>query len=368
MLNSTTSFLSAEEYKYLNVNIINSRQSSNNFYQNNPQISYSNSFPAPVVDNAKNYEMAISSFATSCGICLPVWTPEIVDNQPNPNLCTPSVTMTVNVGGTVYTQSMNMIYISENATAQAPTNPTVLSNDSQHYYYVYTISHVVYLFNNMLQACYNTIQTQIGDDFSFQNNCPFLTYDPSSGLFSLYFDQAENQFTLFFDNNLYNMFYSFYFINTNQLVVNNINGLNSVTIGTHTYTKVTQDFISTASWSPVQSLVFTTSLMPINAEITTLPNQFYDELNMSNNTQNPLKQKIITDFNIPYDRATDARAYITYTPTVLRWISLNSQGPINDIDIKLFFLDKNSGNLIPVQLPNNSSCKLKLQFKRINNL
>ena len=366
-LKQSSSVQNYEDFKYLNINIINSKQSSSNFFQNNPQIAYSNSFPSPVVDNAKNYVMSISSFTSSCGSCLPVWSPEIVDNQPNPNLCVQNITMTVNVGGSIYSQTTNMSYVSENASAQAPSN-TMLSMDSQHYYYAYSMSHVAYLFNNMLQTCYNALQAQVGGSFSFQNVCPFMMYDPTTGLFSLYFDQAGDQFNVFFDNNLYNMFYSFYFQNTNQLVINKYNGVNNVVVGSHTFTKVTQDFVSTASWSPVLSLVFTTSLIPINPEITTLPNQYYDETNMSNSTQNPVKQKIITDFNIPYDKATDARGYITYTPTVLRWISLNSQSPIYDIDISLFFIDKNSGNLVPVLMPNNSSCKLKLEFKRINNL
>ncbi|MDR3668880.1 MAG: hypothetical protein P4L35_18765 [Ignavibacteriaceae bacterium] len=86
---------------------------------------------------------------------------------------------------------------------------------------------------------------------------------------------------------------------------------------------------------------------------------------MSNGTQTPAKQKIITDFAIPYDRATDIRSgCITYTPSVLRWINLISSDPLNDIDISLSFLDRNSGDLVPILLPNGASCNLKLQFKK----
>ncbi|MDR3668881.1 MAG: hypothetical protein P4L35_18770 [Ignavibacteriaceae bacterium] len=263
-----------DEHKYLNINIINSKQ-ENNFYQNNPTIKFSDSFSQAILDDCKQYAMAINRFDTNCGLLLPIWSPTIQINQSDPNLCCQNITMSVNIGGTIYTQTTNMVYESENATA-SPSS-TLLLYDNSHYYYVYSMSHIVYLFNNMVQSCFNAIQTQVGDGFIFPCACPFLAYDSSSGLFSMYFDQSGEPFNVFFDNNLYNMFSSFYFRNTNQLVIDNNNGLNSVTIGDKTFTKVTQDFISTALFSPVHSLVFTTSKIPIAPEITTNPLQFYDQ-------------------------------------------------------------------------------------------
>ena len=77
-------------------------------------------------------------------------------------------------------------------------------------------------------------------------------------------------------------------------------------------------------------------------------------------------KKIITDFSIPYDKASDCRNFISYTPSFPRYINLNSIEELKDIDISLWFQDKKSGQLIPVLLPNGGSVNLKLCFKRKN--
>jgi len=304
--------------------------------------------------------MYIARFTYDNGLLLPIWSPEIVDGQNNLNLCSQRLTMSVVHNSTTYTQTENMIYESE--TTASPAGRAGLATDQQGYYYVYTYSHIVYLFNNMVTACYNGLADQVGG--SFTAACPFLDYDSGSGLFSMYFDTEGETFTMSFDANLYAMFYGFYFRNNNQLVVNN-NGLNSVTIGDKTFTKVTQDMVSTSSWSPIQSLVFTTNSMPIVSEQNTLPLNLTDTNLNSQSSVYQKFNKIITDISLPVDRSSDWRNFIPYAPTFPRYVNFSSSDPLRTLDITLSFQDKNSGHLIPCRIPNGGNISIKFCFERI---
>lgn len=345
------------DYVYLNVNIMNSSQNPH-FGADNPEIKYNDSLQFDIVDNPSDYTFYISRFSCECGILLPIWKPEIQDLQADLNLTVYGCTMTYST----FSSTKYIEYIPEH-DLQLPSDPN-LYNDSGHYYYVYTFSHIVYLFNNMLKACFNDLQTQNGSNFS--SSAPFMSYDASSGLFSIYFDSTNEQFGLQFNSNLYNMFYSFYFRNTNNLVIES-NGLNNVTINSKTWIQVCQDFSCTSMWSPITTLVFTTTKIPIIPEQLTAPLLLSDDTNLGvNYTTAQGRQKIITDIALPIDKASDWRGYITYTPTFPRIMNLNSVDSLKDIDINLFFQDKYSGRLVPVCLPNGGVVNMKLCFKRRN--
>jgi len=354
------------EYMYMNIDILNSSQGQNFFYQC-PEIRYTENLIDAVLENANNYKMFIVRFDYDNGMLLPIWSPEIVDNQSNVNLCTESITLSVVHDSVTYTQTTNMIY--EPETTAILFSNAGLFNDSQNYYYVYTYSHVVYLFNQMLQNCFNSLQQQIGDTFTFTASCPFISYDPNSSLFSLYFDDSigAEQFNVKFDANLYQMFYSFYFRNNNELVINDNNGLNNITIGSKSWIKITQDFISTSTWSPIQSIVFTTDRMPIISEQNTQPLTFSDNNLNQDTTMYQKYKKIITDIALAVDKSSDYRGLIPYAPNFPRYINFDSSEPLKVIDIGLFWKDKNSGNLIPARIPNGGNVSLKLCFQRIIN-
>ena len=297
----TSKIASSPDWVYLNIQIINSTQIQS-FFASNPHISFAGSMQFPIVNNPSDYLFFIDRFSCEAGMLLPIWCPEIIDNQTNPNLCATYITLSVIKNGTTYKQSTNMIYIPENPVNIPPN--TSLVNDTLHYYYVYTFSHIVYLFNNMLEKCFTDLQTQTGQ--AFTTSCPFMTYDAPSGLFSLYFDTTGEQFTVKFDSNLYNMFNSFYFRNTNELVISGNNGTNVVSLNAKTYNKITQDFISTSTWSPVDSLVFTTTKIPIVPEQSIQPLTINEDSNLFNVSSTPQKyQKIITDISLPVDKSSD---------------------------------------------------------------
>jgi hypothetical protein len=120
-------------------------------------------------------------------------------------------------------------------------------------------------------------------------------------------------------------------------------------------------------WSPIGTLVFTTTKIPIVPEQLTSPLELNDDSNIGANLTNAQdRQKIITDIALPVDKSSDWRGYITYTPTFPRMMNLNSVSSLKDIDINLFFQDKTSGKFVPVCIGNGGVVNMKLCFQRKN--
>jgi hypothetical protein len=135
--------------------------------------------------------------------------------------------------------------------------------------------------------------------------------------------------------------------------------------------KITQDYQTLSSWAQVQSIVFTSSTLPIEAEYTPI-------VYLSNNTNNQFSniglseessQKILTDFEIPIAIGSDIRNVYNYVPSgEFRRISLTGSGDIKYIDIQCWWKDA-KGELHRIfLLPNtfkNLSIKLLFEYKNI---
>lgn len=345
---------------YVDITIFND-DTSQKFINQSPQIKFDALFDNNILDNCSEYEMYIERFSSQAGLCLPIWSPLIQQNQTDPNLTVYNFTMTIDVNGSSYSSIQYMEFESETNT-YPPQNTNLLSQDNYHYYYVYTYSHIVYLFNNMLLKAYNDIQTQSNTNLG--NTPPFMYYDATNSLFSLYFNQNQYAITsLIFDTNLYNMFNSFYFRNNTQLVIEP-NLLNQVVINGTTYTRTTQDYISTSCWSPVDKIVFMTNKIPIYKDIINEPLFLNSDVSISSNSAK-YGYKILTDFSIDPNTSSDWRQIFSYTSTKNRYINFKSDEPLNEIDINLFWSDKRSGLFIPLNLCSDRSIELKIGFRKI---
>lgn len=173
---------------------------------------------------------------------------------------------------------------------------------------------------------------------------------------------------------------------------NNILGVNSVPISTFpnrnltyypadngavppvpqvvTFTILSQDFATTPLWTPVQAIVFTTSLMPITNELTGVPNVFndnFDGITTGGNNRN--LTPILTDIEIPLTRGDEYKPTIYYAPvSEYRLADLQSNTPVNSIQISVFWKDS-YGLYHPLLLDAGCSATLKLMFrKKIFNL
>ena len=132
----------------------------------------------------------------------------------------------------------------------------------------------------------------------------------------------------------------------------------------------TQDFESTSSlWSPVASIVLTTTLIPIRAEYVSAPVTLGkgNTNNGSGTSGTASFQTVLADFSdeIAGDRW---RGLIAFTPSAeFIPVSLTtSHQEVKGIDFKISWRNRLTNQLIPLILPNTASVSVRLLFRRKN--
>lgn len=135
------------------------------------------------------------------------------------------------------------------------------------------------------------------------------------------------------------------------------------------YWLVTQEAISTDSlWSPIQALVFTSTLLPIQNESGGPPIDLGgSNLGFSTATVRSAFEPIITDIILPLgDKgAIDYRGFIYYAPTAeYRLADFTANTEIRNIDIQIYYRNRLDNNLYPVSLYNQSNISLKFMFRK----
>ena len=131
---------------------------------------------------------------------------------------------------------------------------------------------------------------------------------------------------------------------------------------------MTQDYESTSTlWTPVDSIVFTSTLIPTVREDTAPPNTVGSK-NVGNSTATALSafQPIITDISL--DLSSDTSGYrkmIYYAPSAeYRMSEFQGAGELRTIDIQVFWKNRLDNNLYPLTMFNLSNVSFKLMFRR----
>lgn len=398
-------------------------------FTTDPEIRFLETRDQPIIKDASKYNFSIIRFSMDGpNKDLPMFIPVIRTGlEANPtqdvNLTIYSVslrlTFTYVQGGNTltgtYTSTQPIIYIPETQdlnVAPVPSPDTILIGQdlSTRYYWVYTYSHWLELVNNALQACITDLNTQITNAWTtagyalpapvITTQAPQITYNPTTNLFSIYADRygfggadrtsvssttANESFKLFFNNNMYGMFSNFQ--NTyynypgteldNEIYIGRVGpyqNLVNVSSGSptpsanKTYWLMTQDYQSTSTlWSPIESIVFNSTLLPLVFEQTGDPVRFGDStVNTENVNSRPAFQPIITDISLPLDNAHGYRELIYYAPQAeYRLASFQrSRQTINQIDVQVYWKNRLDAKLYPVQMFNSSSVSLKIMFRR----
>jgi hypothetical protein len=133
----------------------------------------------------------------------------------------------------------------------------------------------------------------------------------------------------------------------------------------------TQDYESTSSlWSPISSVVFTSTLLPVRTEATGQPITFGSgNLGYSSAAIQNAFSPIITDISLDLaNEGSDGyRKMIYYAPQAeYRMASMTpSRQPINSIDVSVFWKNRLDGNLYPLTMYNLSSVSIKIMLRRI---
>ena len=313
--------------------------------------------------------------------------------------------LSINISGQSYYFSRNINFEPENSIQPIPSPPVVSQNVSNDYYYVYTYEHWVRLINKTLNSLFLDVQTYATNSgHPFTGYPPFMTYEASTGLFSMYYDttlfgtsvvnvQLNDPFMQLFSNdNFYGLFSSFNFTvplpqnfthgqNTNTpnlfVVQNKLNSniwKPNAFIGFPTladsYYKMTQNYVTTSSlWSPVSSIVFTTGQLPVLNETSSAPVRF----GLANNNISSIANNftpIIADVALPIKRAEDYNNLIFYEPNgEYRMASMlgGANGVITNIDIQVFWKNRLDNRLYPLRMFNYSNVSMKMLFRKKKN-
>ena len=361
---------------------------------------------------------------------LPLFIPVIRTGAANPgnnvNLTIYSVSIQLRVrytrSATVYentfTSTQPLIWTTETTdTNLAPVPPVSTCQTGQdistRYYWCYTYSHWMSIFRTASIAAIADIQSQFdnwwvdegapGAAPTLRTKAPEFSWNPTSSLFTLYCDaysfgdalcasayqqglpghedwaDNEERADLFFNNNLYGMYSNFdnEYVNngelTNLIKVPNINGQNLVSLQdpitglTYTYWIVQQDYESTSTlWSPIESITFTSALLPLVFEQQADPINFGEGNDNGFASGRPAFAPIITDVALTNENANSYRTFIIYSPQAeYRLASFHrSKQPINNIDVQVYWKNRLDGKLYPVQMFNGSSVSIKMMFRR----
>lgn len=381
-----------------------------------------------IITDASHYNFSIVRFAINGSNKLfPIMLPRIQIGQANINLTAYSISFQLDVaylvGGVNLTNTFyateNIIYVPQSPNSKVPQPPLTTLDLSSNYYFVYEYQHVVDMVNTTFVAVLANLQAQFavwwtanggaGAAPALQTQAPRMTYDPTTKLFSLYCDSygwgeadsittttsnvntGEN-FKMFFNSNMYGLF-SFWpafedlggdvaVTNTMgitdftyEIKVFNDIGLNiyrptTTTVvaptATPSYFVMTQNKCSTDTlWSPISSIVFTSSLIPTLNELNAAP-IVYGQSNADLVTgSTPAFTPIVTDISIDVLEAMSWAEYIQYTPSAeYRLSEMIGSAPIQSIDVQIFLKERLTGTLFPMELFNGTSIDVKILFRK----
>lgn len=409
---------------YYNATIINNRTDVAPVDGKDPQIRFQETRALPIIKDASKYHFSIVRFTMNGpNKDLPLFIPTIRTGASNPtnnvNLTTYSITLTaINVaGGTTYTSGPTpIVYEPETLDpniAPAPLPSSILDGTQDlttRYYWVYTYGHWLDLVNKTFTKAWNAVKAQFPGAVS---KAPYMVYDPTTNLFSLLTDSqgfgkdrtnVGERWEVYFNSDMMGLFTNFnnYYVNgdptlvpsgtgnygpvvvgsslttplpeaTNLIVIQNLANQNVVNVAfpgasPSYWFKTTQTCESTSSiWSPIESIVFTSALLPLVFEATGDP-VYFGQSNLGLEQQNTQAafQPIITDIALALNNACNYREFIEYAPTAeYRLASFQrSRQPINNIDIQVFWKNRLDGQLYPVNMFNASSVSLKILFRR----
>jgi hypothetical protein len=133
----------------------------------------------------------------------------------------------------------------------------------------------------------------------------------------------------------------------------------------YTAIQVYQDHQTASLMNPVQSIVFTSTLLPVVMENVGTPlilGGTNTSLVTLGSTANIFP--VVTDFVVPFSATNGYVPDITYTPTSeYRLVDLYGESPCNQVDIQVFWKNQ-YGLLTPFTLGSGASGSLKVMFRR----
>jgi hypothetical protein len=365
---------------YYDLDAINNETSGNN-----PPIRFSitDVRNIPYLNSPENYFMSVIRFTIQTPT-LPVFIPQILLGQVSVDKTAYSFTLSFPVGGTTINSTQTFIvYVPSDTTQATPAQPLTIQDMTSDYYYVYNLQDWCKMMNTALSSAFTSLNANViaaGGTLP-SANVPFFEWNPVQQVFILSADNASfnsslaSPIKIFCNTALYTLLNNFPIIKfapsgvalgkNYQFEFYNNNGLNLFNMGAYSVIQLYQDNSTTGLFNPVQSIVFTTSLLPIVPSVVSIPKIFNSStFNLSSVGNNSNIAPIITDFQIPYSATNQYRPNLTYTPqSEYRLIDLYGLSPQSSLEISVLWKDNFGGNHVFL-LGAGCSASVKLMFRR----
>ena len=356
---------------------------------------YNDTRTTPFLMNPEDYTMSIIRFTLDTA-SLPVFIPQIQSNQADRDLTIYSVTLS-------YDGFDAQTFIDWNpqdtsATLPSPTNATFnkRQDDSTGYYNCYSYSWFIERVYQAFVTSFNALEANFGPGVLPSIYPPIINWDPTTNSATIFADcegyDVSNPFGLvdgvigvFMNAPLYELFNSFpaTYLGYDNVVngknyripLVDIGGTNTTSIippgqavpvppATYTFWRAitwSQEQSTTASWSPILSIVFTSNTLPIEPSQVSTPVVFENNQIVSLGGNNSNISNVITDL---VSSDGNYRPNVVYNPSAeYRRISLKGNRPLYNLDLNIFYKIR-TGELVPFRLYSNSSATLKILFEK----
>ena len=344
----------------------------------------------PFVMKPEDYQMSILRFTVDSGT-IPVFIPSIVPNSATINETIYSVTISWQGVNGEYRSQVPIIWSPQDTSATIPSipvyNTSKVQDNTTGYYNCYSYQFFCYLILVALRSAFATTRIaalNAGEPFP-SPNAPIINWDSTANRAVLYADEAGYDINMldgavqpiriYFNAPLYSLFSSFparyngYNVLLGEnfpLLIANVGNTNLQTIITESgsqYNAIVfnQEWSTTASWTPITALVFTSNTLPIQPSQVSQPLVYNNGVLQNSGGSNSAVSNIITDI------VSDSGLYspnLVYIPQAqYRYITLYGNQPLYNIDISIFYRLK-TGELIPFRLQSGGSVTMKILFKK----
>lgn len=324
-----------DEDIYVDLLLTNSIQTKSN---ERVQVAFNQSESQPILKNTDGYKLSIIRFTLNTET-LPIFIPTMRSDTQTIY----SITMSYN--GVFYQQFMDF----------QPQNLNPVDPDEK--LYVYSYQYVIYLVNQCLISCFNGLKAL---EPTLTVSYPTMSFDINTQISFLSIDNnyygynEANKINIYMNYPMYYLFNSLpaALINTNEngcdYQLNNLIG--------EKQNILTQEYSTVPLWNPVSSVVFTSNLLPI-CQSQTPPIQIYANGSLTNNNSTSNFLNIVTDF---IGNDLTFTPFIQYSAEIYRFLSLKNSSSIRDIDLRVFWINKNTGTLKPLYISSGGSCSIKI--------
>lgn len=327
----------------------------------------------PYLSNPDDYLMSVVRFNVDTPT-LPIWIPKIQTGQGNRNLTVYTITLKY----LAFEFQQNLLFNPSDLSQPLPAPPLVSQDLSTTYYYGLSYTKIMTMVNNAFSSAVAGLNALVALPTTVS---PFMEFDPYSYQCILnapqngYADTLVNPIGIFFNTPMWNLFSSFNSVylgytnitNGKNYQISTTTNNNIATINSVNYLQFYQEYPTIPLWSPIQSLVFVSSLLPCSPALVGVPKIIESGQTISD-SNNANISSIITDLEVPLDKGFEYKPSVNYTPNgEYRLITLNGNNPINAIQVQVYWKDK-LNILRPLYIVGNANIKLMFRKKQYNGL